>query len=232
MSVNPHQKAYLDAMGISVWCARPSSSAQTIDSPTASVVENVINQTQDVSKSWDELQSEVSGCQACELHKTRKNTVFGVGSPQANLLIIGEAPGRDEDIKGEPFVGRAGQLLDKMLFSIGLSRDVVFIANILKCRPPNNRDPKKEEAVACASFLRRQIEIIQPKVILAVGRVSAQNLLETDTPIGKLRGKIHTYGNEKIPMLATYHPAYLLRSPSEKRKAWMDLLTVKNILHS
>ena len=169
-------------------------------------------------------------CQACDLHQTRTNAVFGVGAEDANWMIIGEAPGADEDQQGEPFVGKAGQLLNQMLFSIGLSRETVFIANILKCRPPNNRDPNVGEVAACQSFLAQQIEYIKPKVILAVGRVSAQNLLETKETIGRLRGARHTYRDTGIPLVATYHPAYLLRAPLEKRKAWNDLLLAKNII--
>jgi uracil-DNA glycosylase family 4 len=137
--------------------------------------------------------------------------------------VIGEAPGKDEDQQGEPFVGRAGQLLNAMLQAIGLKREQVYIANILKCRPPNNRDPRPEEVVCCEPYLLRQIALIKPGIILAVGRISAQNLLQTDTPIGKLRGKVHRFRDTGIPLVATYHPAYLLRSPVEKRKAWQDL---------
>ena len=149
--------------------------------------------------------------------------MFGVGDKNADWLVIGEAPGKDEDLQGEPFVGRAGQLLNAMLLAAGLQREQVYIANILKCRPPNNRDPRPEEVVRCEPYLLRQIALIQPKLILAVGRIAAQNLLKTETPIGKLRGKVHLLGNTGIPVIATYHPAYLLRSPQEKRKAWQDL---------
>ena len=140
-------------------------------------------------------------------------------------MIVGEAPGADEDRQGEPFVGRAGQLLNNMLLAIGLRREQVYIANILKCRPPNNRDPRPEEVMQCEHYLRRQVELLQPKIILAVGRIAAQNLLKTDTPIGRLRGKLHYFGDDdrKTPLVITYHPAYLLRSPKEKRKAWQDL---------
>ena len=135
----------------------------------------------------------------------------------ADWLIIGEAPGAEEDRRGEPFVGRAGQLLDEMLRAIGKERNQVFIANILKCRPPNNRDPEPAESAACRSYLERQIALIQPKIILAVGRIAAQQLLDTDTPVGKLRGQLHQYSN--TPLVVTYHPAYLLRSPTQKRKS-------------
>jgi uracil-DNA glycosylase family 4 len=170
---------------------------------------------------WVELQAEVVACTACPLHQSRSQTVFGVGDRNAAWMVIGEAPGEQEDLQGEPFVGRAGLLLNEMLRAIGLQRQQVYIANILKCRPPKNRDPQPEESAACESFLKRQLALIRPKIILAVGRVAAQNLLKTATPIGKLRGAVHDY--QGIPMVVTYHPAYLLRSPLEKRRAWDDL---------
>ena len=179
---------------------------------------------------WEALQARVQSCTRCELHRSRTHTVFGVGDRQADWLVIGEAPGRDEDLQGEPFVGRAGQLLNAMLLAVGLRREQVYIANILKCRPPNNRDPRPEEVLACEPYLLRQIELIRPRLILAVGRIAAQNLLQTDTPIGKLRGRVHRFRDSGIPLIATYHPAYLLRSPLEKRKAWQDLqLAVKTL---
>jgi DNA polymerase len=177
---------------------------------------------------WDALQAEVSDCMACGLHTTRTQTVFGVGNRQARWMIIGEAPGADEDHQGEPFVGRAGKLLDAMLLAIDLPRESVYIANILKCRPPNNRDPLPEEARCCRPFLERQIVLIGPKIILAVGRIAAQNLLQTDAPMNKLRGRV--YRVTGIPLVVTYHPAYLLRSPREKRKAWEDLLLARRTL--
>ena len=181
---------------------------------------------------WPALQQRVAACTACdELVASRSQTVFGVGNPKAELLVIGEAPGADEDRQGEPFVGRAGQLLNAMLAAIGLQRGEVYIANVLKCRPPNNRDPKPDEAAACAAYLQRQIALIQPKVILVVGRIAAQNLLHIDTPIGKLRGSVHRLDNG-VPVVVTYHPAYLLRSPQEKRKAWADLCLARSTLHS
>lgn len=177
---------------------------------------------------WQDLQARVRVCTACDLHSTRTQTVFGVGNQQAEWLIVGEAPGADEDRQGEPFVGRAGQLLNNMLLAIGLKREQVFIANILKCRPPNNRDPRPEEVAQCEPYLLRQIQLLQPKIILAVGRIAAQNLLKTDIALSKLRGKVHWLdvdrtGGIRIPVVITYHPAYLLRSPKEKRKAWQDL---------
>jgi len=172
----------------------------------------------------------VAECRSCEeLAASRTQTVFGVGNPNADWLVIGEAPGADEDRQGEPFVGRAGQLLNAMLAAVGLGREQVYIANVLKCRPPNNRDPKAEEAAACAGFLQRQIALIQPKLILVVGRIAAQNLLDTDAPIGTLRGRVHRL-ESGVPVVVTYHPAYLLRSPQEKRKAWADLCLARSVL--
>jgi DNA polymerase len=179
---------------------------------------------------WDALQARVADCTKCDLHSGRTHTVFGTGNRSADWLVIGEAPGRDEDLQGEPFVGRAGQVLNAMLKAIGLDRQQVYIANILKCRPPNNRDPRPEEVSCCEPYLMRQIELLQPGIILAVGRIAAQNLLRTEIPIGKLRGRIHRFRDTGIPLVATYHPAYLLRSPLEKRKAWQDLQLADSIL--
>jgi DNA polymerase len=179
---------------------------------------------------WEGITAMVAECRSCALHETRTQSVFGVGDRQANLMVIGEAPGADEDRQGEPFVGRAGQLLNAMLQAIGLKREQVFIANILKCRPPNNRDPKPEEALQCEPFLLRQIELIQPKVILAVGRIAAQNLLHSTEAVGKLRNRQHRFGEQGIPVIVTYHPAYLLRSPDQKGKAWQDLKAALGIL--
>ena len=171
----------------------------------------------------ERLQEQVAACTRCSLHETRTRTVFGVGNRQADWMIIGEAPGADEDRQGEPFVGRAGHLLNAMLMAIGLQRKQVFIANILKCRPPSNRDPKPEEVEACEDYLNRQIELVKPRIILAVGRIAAQNLLKIDTPIGRMRGQRYEHGKSGRPVVVTYHPAYLLRSPLEKRKVWQDL---------
>jgi uracil-DNA glycosylase family 4 len=172
---------------------------------------------------WAALRAEVSNCTKCALHATRTQTVFGVGNERADWMVIGEAPGAEEDRRGEPFVGAAGQLLNAMLKAIGLERESVYIANILKSRPPGNRDPKPEEVEACFPYLTRQIALIRPKLMLAVGRIAAQNLLGTTVPLGRLRGKVHTFGELGTPLIITYHPAYLLRSPGEKRKAWEDL---------
>jgi DNA polymerase len=204
-----------------------------LDDNVSQATEKLLPFTADLSPAeldWDALQLRVSGCTACdELVANRTQTVFGVGNRQADLMVIGEAPGADEDAQGEPFVGRAGKLLTAMLAAIGLKREQVYIANVLKCRPPNNRDPKPEEAEACSAYLARQIALIQPKAILVVGRIAAQNLLHTDSPLGKLRGRLHHLENG-VPVIVTYHPAYLLRSPREKRKAWVDLCTAVDIL--
>lgn len=172
---------------------------------------------------WEALTQTVQNCTRCPLHTTRAQAVFGVGNRSARWMVIGEAPGADEDRQGEPFVGKAGQLLNSMLRAIGLAREDVFIANILKSRPPGNRDPRPDEVRACISYLMRQIELVNPTLLLCVGRIAAQTLLETDSPIGKLRGRLHHLASGR-PMIVTYHPAYLLRSPGEKRKSWADLV--------
>jgi DNA polymerase len=172
---------------------------------------------------WSGLQQQVENCTRCALHETRTRTVFGTGNREADWLVIGEAPGRDEDREGEPFVGRAGKLLTEMLFAAGYQRKDVYIANILKCRPPKNRDPSPAEVACCHDYLERQIALINPVLILAVGRVAAHNLLQSEQQLGRLRGSVHKYGKQQIPLIVTYHPAYLLRSPLEKRKVWDDL---------
>ncbi len=208
---------YLKEMGIDVWVDKATPAMTEQQQHVAAVEEG------DAHAEFALLRQQVSACRNCSLHETRTQTVFGVGNPDADWLIIGEAPGAEEDRQGEPFVGRAGKLLNAMLLAIGLQREQVFIANILKCRPPNNRDPKPEEVVECEGYLKRQIELIKPRIILAVGRVAAQNLLKVQTPIGKMRGNQYRYADTDIPVIVTYHPAYLLRSPREKRKVWDDL---------
>ncbi len=216
-----HQRrAYLEALGIDVWLPRDQAEPHGEDM--------LDTDTQSDIRVWDDLRATVAACTSCGLHTSRTQTVFGIGDPQADWMIIGEAPGAEEDRRGEPFVGRAGKLLDEMLRAVGRSRDRVFIANILKCRPPNNRDPKAEESAACRGYLQRQIELVKPKIILAVGRIAAQLLLETDEPVGRLRGSRHQLGD--IPLVVTYHPAYLLRSPSQKRKAWDDLCLATRLM--
>jgi DNA polymerase len=238
--------AYLKALDIDVWERRdgsaqatvpqtePPAPALTASSPrpvvdlplrmeAAPLVPDATGDSEVSSMGWEELATAVRSCTKCPLHATRTNGVFGVGDRTSRWLIIGEAPGAEEDKQGEPFVGRAGQLLTSMLKALGLGREQVFIANILKSRPPNNRDPKPEEVRACIPYLYRQIELVNPTLILCVGRIAAQTLLEVDTPIGKLRGTVHRIAADR-PMIVTYHPAYLLRSPVEKRKSWADLL--------
>lgn len=180
---------------------------------------------------WGTLQATVAQCRACGLCQGRKNTVFGVGDRSAQWMVIGEAPGENEDLQGEPFVGQAGKLLDNMLKAIGLNRAVegeqdgqagVYIANTLKCRPPGNRNPEPVELQTCAPYLARQVALVQPKIILAMGRFAVQSLLQATEPIGKLRGRVHQY--EGVPVVVTYHPAYLLRNPADKAKAWADLV--------
>lgn len=201
-------------MGIDVWVSR--------DAPESESSDPVQREELDAANlDWDALRLCIADCTRCELSKSRTQTVFGIGNQKAHWMIIGEAPGAEEDRRGEPFVGRAGKLLDEMLRAIGESRDSVFIANILKCRPPENRDPKPAEAAACRSYLQRQIDLVQPKIILAVGKIAAQNLLGCDDPVGRMREKTHDFNG--IPLVVTYHPAYLLRSPSQKRKVWSDL---------
>ncbi len=197
------RRAYLDALDIDVFVPRSEAPAE------------------EPAVDFTALRAAVARCTRCALHESRTQTVFGVGDPSADWMIIGEAPGAEEDRRGEPFVGRAGKLLDEMLRAVGLSRESVFIANVLKCRPPGNRDPSKAEAAACRSYLDQQIAAIAPRLILVVGRVAAQELLGSDAPVGRLRGSRHDFNG--IPLVVTYHPAYLLRSPVQKSKAWADL---------
>jgi DNA polymerase len=180
---------------------------------------------------WTELKQAVSGCTQCGLHKTRTQTVFGVGDENADWMLIGEAPGAEEDRLGDPFVGQAGRLLDSMLAAVGLSRTRnVYIANVLKCRPPGNRNPEPGEVARCSPHLLRQIELVKPRLILAMGRFAAQTLLETDASIASLRGKLHRYAG--VPLIVTYHPAYLLRTLPDKAKAWADLVFAKKTMES
>lgn len=180
-------------------------------------------------ESLEEIRAELAECQRCPLCKGRKNIVFGVGNPDARLVFVGEAPGREEDLKGEPFVGEAGRLLDRILFAMGLERQDVYICNVEKCRPPQNRDPRPEEIEACEPFLKRQLAAIRPQLIVTLGRFAAQSLLREQAPISRLRGNWHQY--EGIPLMPTYHPAYLLRNPAGKREVWEDMKAVMKRLH-
>lgn len=250
MPFSRRQREVLHEMGIPVWVRREGAGAaapvsdalvQPDPAPQIAVVSGPAPEAEAAPAlpdpgapvaglDWEALRARVVSCTACaELAPSRTQTVFGVGDPDADWLFIGEAPGAEEDRRGEPFVGRAGQLLDNMLAALGLRRgENVYIANVLKCRPPGNRDPKAEEAAACRAFLDRQIALIRPRVIVALGRVSAQSLLASDAPLGRLRGGDHRYGD--IPLVVTYHPAYLLRSPAEKARAWTDLLRARSLV--
>jgi len=212
------QKIYcLDNMGIKTWkLKRPADSAISQENPTT-------------DENWILLEHETKQCDACPLNKTRKTVVFGDGHPQADLMIIGEAPGVREDEQGKPFVGRAGMLLTEMLKAIGIDRNHIYITNILKCRPPNNRDPMPSEVECCTPFLKRQIDLMKPKLIVAIGRIAAHFLLNTKVNLGKLRGSLYEYSD--IPLLVTYHPAYLLRSPGKKANAYEDLLRIQECLN-
>ncbi len=238
------RRQYLKAMGIPLWLPRAAEPVEAPPTaappaPTAAAVQAIdtrparetppppmdqLAESEIQMLGWEQLAQRVAECGACpELVRNRSRTVFGVGNREARVMVIGEAPGVDEDRQGEPFVGRAGQLLNRMLVAMGHPREQVFIANVLKCRPPNNRDPHREEAQHCEGFLMRQVALVQPQIILSVGRISAQNLLKTDAPVGRLRGRLHYLGETGIPLVVTYHPAYLLRSPEQKSKAWQDL---------
>lgn len=224
--MDARRRAILAALEIDVWERRD----RIVAVPAAALPAAAQSAAADVAAlDWDELFARVRSCTLCPLHATRTQGVFGVGDRAAQWMVIGEAPGAEEDRQGEPFVGRAGQLLNSMLKAMGLAREQVFIANILKSRPPGNRDPKPEEVRACIPYLFRQIELVNPTMILCVGRIAAQTLLETTEPIGKLRGVVHRIGSNR-PMVVTYHPAYLLRSPGEKRKAWADLVLAMQTL--
>ena len=178
---------------------------------------------------WIPLKTAVSSCTRCALHQTRTQTVFGVGDENADWMLIGEAPGAEEDRLGDPFVGQAGKLLDNMLAAVGLSRrENVYIANVLKCRPPGNRNPSPEEVEKCSPHLLQQIELIKPKLILAMGRFAAQTLLKTDASISSLRGRLHSYAG--VPLIVTYHPAYLLRTLEDKAKSWEDLVFARKTM--
>ncbi|MDH5766438.1 MAG: uracil-DNA glycosylase [Gammaproteobacteria bacterium] len=237
---------YLQAMGIQPWYSRHESDdltethAQVAEPVVAEVSESaevlkiepdLLPGKIDISTcDWPTLEQQVSHCQLCELHQTRTQTVFDVGNRNADLMLIGEAPGEEEDIKGDPFVGSAGHLLDAMMQAIGLDRQNVYITNVLKCHPPANRKPHTSEIVCCDPYLQQQIKLVQPKLILALGRVAAHHLLLTQDKLGSLRQKQYTYNG--IPLYVSYHPAYLLRKPIEKRKSWQDLLEVRRFLNN
>ena len=250
--LNQLQQDYLHTMDIDIWVrqeliveaqppqpvpiAKPIKPTQqpTIPITPQAPISPASNTAQVDHANWKQLRAQVAQCTNCALHQSRTQTVFGVGNPNADILFIGEAPGADEDRQGEPFVGRAGQLLNKMLYAIQLQRDDIYIANILKCRPPENRNPTADEKLCCTPYLKRQIALIQPKVIIALGRVAATFLLESDKAMGALRNTSRkqtvSYADTGVRVLATYHPAYLLRSNLQKRKAWEDLQLIKQII--
>jgi len=238
------RRQYLEAMGIQTWSLRqPQSHAvdetrQSTDTVVAQASQSEVAVSEQgadlpaVATDWMGLQAEVNSCRRCELSQHRNQTVFGVGNQNADWLVIGEAPGADEDAIGEPFVGASGKLLNQMLLAVGLKRETIYITNIVKCHPGNNREPSLEHAVACEAYLKQQVALIQPKVIFAVGRVAAQNLLKSKQKVAEMRGQTFEYGDTKIPLVVSYHPAYLLRTPSAKRKAWQDLLVARQILNN
>ena len=209
-------------MGITLWERRAPAAPAVKEMPVAQP------ETAAPPPGWEPLEAEVRACTKCGLHTTRTQTVFGVGNRQAQWMFVGEAPGADEDAQGEPFVGRAGQLLNAMIAALGLQRERVYIANVLKCRPPNNRDPQPGEVEQCEPYLVRQIGLIRPKLIVALGRHAAHSLLKTDLALARLRNQRLSYHD--IPLVVTYHPAYLLRTPSDKRKAWEDLRRARRIV--
>ncbi|MDO9316019.1 MAG: uracil-DNA glycosylase [Burkholderiaceae bacterium] len=253
MTWSERQRAMLAEMGIRVWDVSPADEPVEAEAPASVSAPAEVSvpavadarpprtSTETASDApspsalastmdWPALREAVASCTACSLCESRRQTVFGIGHPQAHWMIVGEAPGEEEDRSGEPFVGRSGQLLDNMLRAIGLSRQAgetpdpakqVFIANTLKCRPPGNRNPLPDELARCEGFLIRQIQLVQPRIILAMGRFAVQSLLRSTAPIGQLRGRVHRY--QGVPLVVTYHPAYLLRNLSEKGRAWDDL---------
>jgi uracil-DNA glycosylase len=228
--------AYLERMGLTRWVPRAEGRAASAAAAGPVGLEGAeagataaVAALDPRAMGWEALCEAVEGCRACALHLSRQHTVFGTGSQSAHWLFVGEAPGAEEDRQGEPFVGRAGKLLDAMLAAVGLARQGVYIANVLKCRPPGNRDPLPEEASACAGYINRQIELLAPRVIVALGRIAAQHLLATTAPLGRLRGRAHVHPVHDVPVVVTYHPAYLLRSPGEKAKAWADLLLARSL---
>jgi DNA polymerase len=235
--IDARRLAYLEALGVDVYVRRSTAPAPAATGTLPGIGSTAVAPL-DVAPlpaapesdlDWEALRATVSACTRCALAQTRTQTVFGVGNPRARWMFIGEAPGAEEDRRGEPFVGRAGQLLTAMLKAVGLNREDVYIANVLKCRPPGNRDPRPDEAAQCRGYLERQIELVAPALVIAVGRIAAQNLLATDVPLARLRGRVHTLGPRAWPLVVTYHPAYLLRSPGEKRKAWQDLLFARQV---
>lgn len=235
------RREYLAALGLETWVVRGKSAVaheaapsdapapREVPAPPEAGAPRDSSPAREAGVDWPELRARVAACTRCTLCTTRTQTVFGVGNQTADWLIVGEAPGAEEDRQGEPFVGRAGQLLNSMLRAIGLAREQVYIANVLKCRPPGNRDPSASEAAECLPYLEQQIALLKPKIMLAVGRIASQNLLRTDVTLGRLRQQVHRFGLSQVPLVVTYHPAYLLRTPTDKRKAWEDLKFAREV---
>ena len=228
------QARALEEMGLSPrWVRRESAVHPVASGAATSEMTSADRATDIASMDHETLRAAVAACRACRLCETRTQTVFGVGVAHPEWMIVGEAPGADEDARGEPFVGQAGRLLDNMLASVGLSRTQnVFIANVLKCRPPGNRNPQQDEVQQCDPYLRRQIELLEPRLIVALGKFAAATLLGSDASISSLRGRVHhiAIGARDFPLVVTYHPAYLLRAPQEKSKAWADLCFARALL--
>jgi uracil-DNA glycosylase family 4 len=231
------RREMLAAMGVRLFespVEPPPAAADPVQAPVGGAPQGPPGRDDIGTMAWPALRAAVAGCHACGLCESRRQTVFGVGNEQARLMIIGEAPGEQEDLQGEPFVGQAGKLLDNMLRAIGMTRGEglpahqVFITNTLKCRPPRNRNPEPAETARCAPYLTRQIELVRPRLLLAMGRFAAQSLLATDEPIGRLRGRVHRWRD--TPVVVTYHPAYLLRTLADKARAWDDLCLAASIL--
>ena len=216
---------YLHAMGVTVWAPR-----EPHPGPPEALPDARGSGPDPEEAELEELRRTVAQCTRCPLHRSRTRSVFGTGPRSAPFMVVGEGPGVQEDRQGEPFVGRAGVLLNAMLFALGIPREAVYITNIVKCRPPENRDPRPDEAAGCASHLRRQIALVAPRAILAVGRVAAQHLLSSTLPLGRLRGTEQSWGDPPLPVVVTYHPAYLLRAPHDKGKAWQDLKRLRALL--
>ncbi len=237
MTLDPRRARLWDAMDLGPhWQLRPIAPGPTADHGPRST-EHASREAAVAGMDWNDLERAVAACTACALCKTRKQAVFGVGHPRAHWMLVGEAPGADEDAKGEPFVGQAGRLLDNMLATIGLSRGAedaahaVYIANVLKCRPPGNRNPEPPEVAQCEPFLLRQVALVQPKVAVVMGRFAVQSLLGTNASIASLRGRVHsiTVDGCAIPVVVTYHPAYLLRNLADKAKSWADLCLAREV---
>jgi len=217
-------------MGVPVWTTRRSLADEKPIKQELPALEEETRCDIELPNNWQKLQTSIANCTLCELHQSRTNTVFGIGSPTADLMIIGEAPGIDEDINAEPFLGDVGQLLNQMLHAIGLTRQKVFIANLLKCKTPDNRKPHVSEIESCSEYLLQQIRLIKPRVILSLGATSAKKLMHSKERISDLRGKKTVHQETNTPLVATYHPAYLQRAPTAKSKTWQDLLLVKALL--